>query len=144
MSIQTIRHGATIETATPAEVAAIVASSLDQRTSDDQWRLKDSTIITAAGTGQTTQHAPAQFDWELERWNIGPVPAADAGVAVLYLDQVEPAAYLATLTPGAIGTSAGYSPRIIIPANGALIVSITGATAGDSWSWNFQIRRIRS
>jgi len=139
----TIRHGATIETATPAEVSDIVSRAFDEQRAEDYWPLADS-ITLVGGVGQDQYPAPPQYDWAIERFAIGPCTAGDTGIAFLYQDVVDPGAFIGGLAANGVnGASTGFSPRIIIPSNSFLIVAISGATS-PSWAFRFQIKRFRS
>lgn len=148
MSKQRVSHGAEIETATPSEVAAIIAAAFDRKQVTEFRRLKGVVNLGAAGTG-TTKIAdlvvPSQYDLLLERVTFagnGTLAATTIGV---YENQVNDADLLEWVVIGAsLKYSDSFSNRIYVTANSAVVIDVIGGAANLQVTYNLQGRLIPS
>lgn len=139
---QEIRHGATLETATPAEVARIVAAELDTRQVTDYTRRKDIITLDGTGAGQAKLNVSSQYDWRLERITIAGAGAVSALVE-FYENQIAPLDLLEVVQLGATGLySDSFDNTLYLPANSQLFVAVTGGVASLQVTYNLQIRQL--
>lgn len=156
----TIKHGAEIETATPADVARIVAEQFDARTVHDYTRRKNNIQLDAngaalqfpggSGGSGSSQYAgycgnekvSSEFAWRCERVTIAGNGAANALVQ-LYENQISPLDLLEVIQVGATGVySDAFSNTLYVPANSQLIIAVSGGVANENVSYNLQIRQL--
>lgn len=144
MARHKIAHGATIETATPTEVAEIIAAQLDARDVVDYTRRKGIIKLSATGTGLAGEQTSPQYDWRCERVTIGGPGAVNALVQFFENQSTSTADLLEVIQVGAAGLySDGFSNNLYVPANSTLLIVVTGGVAGLDLSYNVQIKQLR-
>lgn len=145
MARQRISHGSEINTATPEEVAAIVATAMDRKQVTEYRRLKGIINLDASGNGQSRpaeNKIPSQFDILLERVTIGGAGAVSA-LVVVYENQVQDSDLLEVIQLGTVGKySDSFSNRIYVTANSAIILAVTGGVPNLQVTYNLQGRLI--
>lgn len=149
MSRQRMMHGAEIETATPSEVAEIVAA-FAREPAVEYKRFRGVINLNAAGAGQNSVpddpiYAPPQYDLLLERVAIGGSGAAGA-VVELYENDIQSDANLLEVisvaaVPGKYSDS--FSNNIYVPANSAVFILVGGGVANLQVTYNIQGRLIK-
>lgn len=142
---QKISHGAEIDAATPAEVAAIIAGVFDRKAPTEYRRLKGIINLNAAGAGSTAAAdllVPSQYDLLLERVAFGGNGGANALVGV-YENQASDTDLLEIVQMGAIGKySDSFSNCIYLTANSSVLIAVTGGVANLQVTYNMQGRLI--
>jgi hypothetical protein len=143
---QIIRHNATIDSATPQEIAEILASQKQETSVDTYSRIKGTIALNANGAGQSNNadlNVSSQYDWSMERITIGGAGAVNALVAV-YENQAQPTDMLEVIQLGTAGLySDSFSNNIYVPANTQVILTVTGGVASGQVTFNIQIRQIK-
>jgi len=144
---QRISHGADIDAATPAEVAAIIAKVLDRQQTTEYRRLKGIVNLSAAGAGQTAVAdlvIPSQYDLLLERVTLGGNGLVAATTIGIY--ENDAASDTNLLEWVVVGTplkySDGFSNRIYVTANSSIMIVVAGGTANLQVTYNLQGRLI--
>lgn len=137
---QRITHGATIDAATPAEVAHIFTESRESRQIEEHHREKGTIQLNAAGAGQGSLNVSSEYDWMCERVTLVANPAAAALVA-FYESQQLPADLLEVIGLGGVGMySDSFDNTMWVPSNSTLLIVVTGGTALGQLSYNIQVR----
>lgn len=140
---QRIAHGATIDTATPDEVAALIAGAFDRRDDYDFKREPGTVNLDANGNGTKTLHLTRQYAWLCERVALTTQPAAAALIA-LYHNQVQGSDLAEVVQLGAAGMySDSFSNRLYVPAGSQLVIAVTGGAANGQATFSIQIRLIK-
>lgn len=151
---QVIRHGATIDTATPAEVAAII-NAQQARSQETRIRSPANIILDANGNGvDEVYKVPVGYEFKVRRVSLdistasdpstGNVPLNVAGKYVAYLRSGTRIEYAAPASPNAVPQVPGvqswgdeqgpylrngevFEVRAVgLPANASLSVSVEG------------------
>lgn len=140
----TIRHGSEIEAATPGEVAAIIASAFDTRSSVDYRRPKGLVSLDGSGNGAATvEKVSSQYDWVCERLTLAGNGAAGALVQ-FFENSASDLDLLEVVQIGAAGLySDSYSNSLYLPANSQLVIQVTGGTPNGQVSYNLQLRQLQ-
>lgn len=134
-----------LETATPTEVAEIVAA-FSRKEATQYRRPKGIINITAAGTGQTADPdlvIPSQYDMLLERVTFGGNALILNTTIGVYENQVADTDLLEWVQINAsLKYSDSFSNRMYITANSKIIIAVTGATPNLQVTYNLQGRLI--
>lgn len=138
---QLLKHGATIEAATPAEVADIIAATLDTQRSIDYYPIKGTIDLDASGNGQVAlERVSPQYDWLMERVAIAG-PGAVSALVAIFEGTTNPSDMREVIQMGAAGMySDSFSNDMWIPGNSMVIVSVTAGVASEQLAYNFQVR----
>lgn len=145
---QRVVHGATLDIATPSEVASIV-DALTANVQENYTRRKGVVALNASGNGQASDEdlvVSAQYDWLCQRVTLGGGPlAANALVSFYENDAGSDANLLEVVQLGTAGKySDSFSNEMYVPANSKLIIAVTGGPATDGQvTYNIQIRYIK-
>lgn len=138
---QRIAHGATIDAATPEEVAAIFSRVRDQRDDVDYHREKGIINLDAAGKGVRAVHVSRQYNWRMERVAIGGPGAVNALVTINESDSGSDADMLEVIQLGTAGRySDSFSNSLWVPAGQRIWLVVTGGAASGQVMFNFQVR----
>lgn len=145
---QRISHGADIDTATPAEVAGIVAAAFERKRPSEYHRSKGIINLTAAGAGTTQGQdviVPPQYDMLLERVTIGGGGAPSALICIYENHDSSDADLLEVIQMGTVGKySDSFSNCVYITAHSAIRITVTGGVANLQITYNLQARLIPS
>lgn len=139
---QRISHGATIDTATPEEVAKIVAGQFNANRSREYTRIKNTFALDASGNGVHTLHkVPAEWDWLCERITI---TTGAAALVTFFENAQNPSDMLEVIGLGSTGLySDSFDNTLYIPANSQLVMVCAGGGANGQLAYNLQIRLLR-
>ena len=134
----TIRHGGTLETATPAEVETIVSRYAPSSGGQQFHREKGAINLDAGGAGSAALDVSPQFDWILERLTA---TAAANGLVQLFENNNSPADLLEVAQLSAAGLySDAFAGRLFVPAGSRLIIVVSSGGANGQATFNLQIR----
>jgi len=149
---QTISHGASIDTATPQEVAAIIAGVLDRKQVTEYRRIKGIVNLNAAGAGNSADTStsgadlivPGQYDLLLERVAFGGNGlVAATTIGVYENDATSDTNLLEWIVVGAsLKYSDSFSNRIYVTANSSVLIVVASGTANLQVTYNLQGRLI--
>lgn len=149
MSNQRIAHGATLEVATPQEIAELFAKTLAQQKPEEYRRYKGAIQLDASGNGFTRPPdilVPSQYDLTLDRVTFGGNGALGAIVA-MYENQVNDVDLLEIVAISSVGaTGIGGAPAGSTPiaasstnANTAVIANLPGTAGAMTYITGFQV-----
>lgn len=147
MSQQKISHGATIDAATPQEIAALLAAAFDRKQVTEYRRGKGIVNLNASGNGQTAVadlKVPSQYDLLLERVTFGGNGLLAATTVGVYENDVTSDTNLLewVVVGASLKYSDSFSNRIYVTANSSIIIIVTGGTANLQVTYNLQGRLI--
>jgi len=141
---QTIRHGATVNTATPTEVAQIIAAALQRRTDLTYHQEKGTIALNASGAGTISLRTPRLYGWLMQRVAIYANPAA-AALILIYENDPTPADLREVIQLGTAGLySDSFDNVMYIPPGSAVTFVVTAGGASGQLSYNLQIQLIRA
>jgi hypothetical protein len=139
---QRIAHGAELDIATPAEIAAIFANQ--KRDDDIEYYTRfRSTFLNGSGTTTDSVKVPSQYDWLLERISVAGPGAVNALVGV-YENEVVNSTLLEIIQLGSAGFyTDSFSNNLYVPANSQIVFAVVTGVAGQQISYNYQIKMIK-
>ena len=143
------RLGATIDTATPAEVEAIISNALTAEQVTKYIIKKGIVKLSATGTGTTVGSemnldlkVSSQYDWLLDRIAIGGPGAVSALVGVYENDATSDTNLLETISLPASGKySDSFSNRCYVTANTQIVIVVSNGVNGQDVAFRLQIRQ---
>lgn len=141
---QIIKHGAEIDAATPAEVAAIFAKQADRSVNQRYFRYREAMTLDSNGNGtHYARHVSGEYDWIMERISATATPAA-AALLALYENEPDSSTLLEVIQLGTVGVyTDAFSNCIYLPSNSRLVLVCAGGTANGQCIFNLQIRMVK-
>lgn len=139
---QRISHGATIDAATPDEVARLIAAAFDTQRDYDYHREMGAINLDASGNGSASLYMTRQYAWLMDR-----VALTAGGPALIgfYNHQQQGSDLIEIVQLGSAGMySDGFSRGAYLPAGNKLLIVCTGGAANGQMTYNLQIRLIKA
>lgn len=135
---QRIVHGATIETVTPDEVAAILRANTPKTRGAQYHTDKVSVQLDGTGAGQARIATTREYSRRLQRVAVKATPLA-AALCLIYDNSTEDGDLREVIQLGIAGLySDGFSNNMFIPAGNQILFVVTGGAAGGAVAFNIQ------